>query len=102
TAAAAVVREPLRRRLLADALHVARLAHESRHARQAAALDADLGEDVVDQRRLPAIAQRRIDHLVGGAAMAATAAAVEAVDLQNTDGFHLLHPALCFCPPAAA
>ncbi len=78
--------------LLADALHVARLADEARHARNAAAFDADLGENLIDHRRLHAIAKRRIDHFVGRAAAAiAATAAVEAVDLKDADAFDLLH-----------
>src|SRR5271169_5221323 len=92
-ATAAAFRRFFRRRILADALHVAGLANEARHAGQAPALDADLGEDLVDHRRLHPIAQRRIDHLVGCAASAAiaAAAAVEAVDLEDANAFDLLH-----------
>src|SRR5271170_7123200 len=49
----------LRRTILADALHVARLADEPRHFRQAAALDADVGQNRVDERGLDAVAKRR-------------------------------------------
>ena len=76
-----------------DALHVARLADQAGHLGKAAALDADIGEDRVDQRRLHSVTQRRVDHLVGGAAAAiATAAtAVEPVDLKDADALDLLH-----------
>src|SRR6185437_9413888 len=53
---------------VADALHVARFTNEARHLGEASALDANFRQDRVDQRRLYAVAQRRIDHLVGGAA----------------------------------
>src|SRR6266480_687079 len=74
-----------------DALHVTRLTNKARHFRQASALDADIGKDRVDQRRLHAVTQRRVYHLVGGAAAAVAAAAVEAVHLQDADTFDLLH-----------
>src|SRR5829696_6622972 len=59
-----------------DALHVARLADEAGHLGNAATFDADIGEERVDQRRLHSVTQRRVDHLVGGAAAAATARAI--------------------------
>src|SRR6185436_10917175 len=76
-----------------DALHVARLADQAGHLGKAAALDADIGEDRVDQWRLHPVTQRRVDHLVGGAAAAIVAAApaVEAVDLKDADALDLLH-----------
>ena len=80
-----------RRCLLADARHIARLADQAAHLGEAAALDADIGQDGIDQRRLHAIAQGRIDHLVGGAAPAAAAAAVEAVERHDADALDLLH-----------
>ena len=78
---------------LLDALHVAGLADQARHLGEAAALDADIRQERIDQRRLHAVAQRRIDHLVGGAAaaIAAMAVAVEAVDLEDADALDLLH-----------
>ena len=82
---------PLRDADILDALHVARLANQAGHLGKAAALDADVGEDRVDQRGLHAVAQRRIDDLVGGAAAAAAAAAIEAVDLEDADALDLLH-----------
>ena len=87
------VRVLLRRGILADALHVARLADESRHLREAAALDADVGQDRIDQRGLDAIAKRRVDHFVGRAAPAVAAGltAVETVDLEDADALDLLH-----------
>src|SRR5579883_1992765 len=89
---AAAFRRLLLLRFLADALHVARLADKAGQAREAAALDTDLGQDLIDERRLHAVAQRRIDHLVGGAAAAAAAAAaVEPVHLQDADALDLLH-----------
>src|SRR5262249_23946905 len=86
------IRFSLARRIL-DALHVARLADQAGHLGEASALDADVGKDRVDQRRLDAIAKRRVDPLVGGAAAAATACAiaVEAVDTENADALDLLH-----------
>src|SRR3546814_20405583 len=61
-------------------------------ARHAGALDADLLHHRVDQRRLRAVAQRALDHLVGRRAMAAAAAAAaaEAVDVENADAVDLL------------
>ena len=83
------------RGLLADALHVAGFANKARHLGEAAALDADVGEDRIDQWRLNAVAQRRIDHLVGGAAPASTTAAADAagqtVDMQDADALDFLH-----------
>src|SRR3954469_15623387 len=78
---------------LLDALHVAGLADQARHLGEAAALDPDVREERIDQRRLHAVAQCRVDHLVGGAAatIAAAAVAVEAVDLEDTDALDLLH-----------
>src|ERR1700678_3563813 len=82
----------LRRGLLADALHIARLANETRHARYASAFDPDFGEDLVDERRLYTIAKRRIDDLVGGAApTAAATTAVETVDLEDANALDLFH-----------
>ncbi len=46
----------LRRGGLADTLQVAGLANEAGHLRETAALDADVGEERIDQRRLNAIA----------------------------------------------
>src|SRR5260370_12445051 len=80
--------------LLADALHVARFANEPRHLGETAALDADVGENGIDQRRLDAVAQGRVDHFVGRAASAPIAAAIaagQAVDVQNADALDLLH-----------
>src|ERR1700730_3918915 len=80
----------LRSGLLADALHVARFANEPRHLGETAAFDADVGENGIDQRRLDAVAQGRVDHFVGRAASAPVAAiaaiaAGQAVDMQNAD-----------------
>ena len=62
---------------------------------KAAALDADVGEDRIDQRRLNAVAQGRIDHFVGCAACTAVAvaavAAGQSVDVQDADALDLLH-----------
>ena len=79
--------------LLGDPLHVGGLAHQPAQSGEAAALDADLLEHLVDHRRLHAIAQRRLDHLVGRAAAgaAAPAAAAEPVHLQDADRLDLLH-----------
>src|SRR5262249_31415123 len=75
-----------------DALHVARLANEAGHLGEAAALDTNVRENGINQRRLHAIAQGGIDHLVRGAAPAiADAVAVEAVDLKDADALDLLH-----------
>src|ERR1700728_4084934 len=76
---------------LTDPLHVARLANEAGHSRKAPALDTDLGEDLIDHRRLHAVAQRRIDDFVGRAAPAAATTAIEAVNLQYADALDLLH-----------
>src|ERR1700722_19725131 len=86
----------LRCRLPADAPHVAGFANKARHLRKAAPLDTDAGENRIDQWRLTAVAQGRIDHFVGGAASAATAAATTAdptqpVDMQDADAFDFLH-----------
>src|SRR3954468_10949663 len=82
----------LTRRFL-DTLHVARFANEAGHLGKAAAFDADIGQDRVDQRRLHPVTQRGIDHLVGRAATASTTAvpAIEAVDTENPDALDLLH-----------
>ena len=50
-------------------------------------------QDRIDQRGLDAIAKRRIDHFVGGAApaIAARMTAIEAVDLEDADALDLLH-----------
>src|SRR5205085_11051846 len=68
-------------------------ANEAGHPGEAPALDADIGQERVDQRRLHSVTQRRVDHLVGGAAAAATARAiaVEAVDTQNPNALDFLH-----------
>src|SRR6185295_7672377 len=79
-----------RRRIL-YALHVACLTNEAGHLGKASTLDADVGEDRVDQGGLHAVAQRRVDDLVGGAAAAAAAPAVEAVHLEDADALDLLH-----------
>src|SRR6185312_7899262 len=79
---------------ISDALHVARLADQARHLGEASAFDADVGEERVDERGLNAIAQRGVDHLVGGAAAAvaiAAAIAIETVDLEDADAFDFLH-----------
>src|SRR6185437_4316528 len=74
---------PLARRI-PDALHVAGLADEARHLGEAAAFHADLGQNRIDQGGLYAVAKRRVDHLVGGAAAAiAAAVAGKAVDLKD-------------------
>src|SRR5258708_16432501 len=73
--------------LLADALHVARFANEPRHLGETAALDADVGENGIDQRRLYAVAQGRVVHFVGPAPsppIAAPIASVQSVALTNT------------------
>ena len=78
---------------LRDALHVARLANETAHAREVAAFDADVAQQIVDQRRLNTIAQRRVDDFVGGVAIAAAKArlaAVHAVELHDADVVDLL------------
>src|SRR6185312_14364813 len=87
------VRVFLRRRLLADALHVARLADEARHFGEAPALDPDVGQERIDERGLDAIAKRRVDHFVGSAAPAISVrmTAIEAVDLKDADALDLLH-----------
>src|SRR6266567_1066434 len=81
------------RGLLADTLHIACFANEAGHLRQTTTLDADVGEDRVDQRRLDAVTQRRIDHFVRCTASAAAVAgaAGQAVDVQDTDALDLLH-----------
>ena len=83
--------------ILANSLHIPRLADKSRHFRKGAALDANIRQQGIDQRRLDAITKRGIDHFVGRAApaIAAVAAipAMETVDLQDADGLDLLHRA---------
>src|SRR5215211_1608168 len=75
-----------------DALHVARLADQTGHFGKAAAFDADVGEQRIDQRSLHAVAQRGIDDFVGGAATAASAGpAIEPVHLEDADALDLLH-----------
>src|SRR5262245_25218307 len=76
--------------LLGDALHVGRFAHQAAEPRQAAALDADLFQHLVDHRRLHAVAQRRLDHLVGRIARGRAAATGQPVDMQNADALDLL------------
>src|SRR5262249_45345996 len=91
---AATSTSPALARGVPDALHVAGLADQARHLGEATAFAADVRQDGVDQRRLNAVAQRRVDSLVGGAAAAiatAMAVAVEAVDLENADALDLLH-----------
>src|ERR1700676_2600283 len=84
----------LRRGRLADALHVAGFANKTRHLGKTATLDADVGEDRIDQRRLNAVAQGRIDDFVGCAASAIAVATIvpgEAIDMQDADALDLLH-----------
>src|SRR5216684_115207 len=80
------------RGLLADTLHIACFANEAGHLRETTTLDADVGEDRVDQRRLDAVTQRRIDHFVRCTAPAAAvgSTAGQAVDVQDTDALDLL------------
>src|SRR6185369_9289086 len=72
-------------------------AHAADEALDVAAFDADLAQQLVDERRLRAIAQRRVDEPVGEAArvraVAATAiaAAAEAVDVEDLDALDPLH-----------
>src|SRR6266849_1828647 len=81
------------RGLLADTLHIACFANKAWHLRETATLDADVGEDRVDQRRLNAVTQRRIDHFVRCTASAAavSVAAGQTVDVQDADALDLLH-----------
>src|SRR5688572_10240470 len=75
-----------------DALQVACLADQAGQLGNASTLHPDLGQDRVDQRCLHAIAQRGVDHLVGGIAARATAASArEPVDVQDADALDLLH-----------
>src|SRR6516164_8567366 len=58
------------------------------HAAEATAFDADLLHQGIDHRRLHAIAQRRVDDLVGD--IAARRPALDAVDMEDLDAFDLL------------
>src|SRR5882724_10519393 len=81
------------RGLLTDTLHIACFANKAWHLRETATLDADVGEDRVDQRRLDAVTQRRIDHFVRCTASAAAVGgtAGQTVDVQDADALDLLH-----------
>src|SRR6267143_1565954 len=81
------------RGLLTDTLHIACFANKAWHLRETATLDADVGEDRVDQRRLNAVTQRRIDHFVRCTASAAAVGgtAGQTVDMQDADALDLLH-----------
>src|SRR5215203_2765586 len=70
------------------------------HPADVAALDADLAQELVDQRRLGAEAQGRIDDAVGQAAAdvaavdpatAAATAAAQPVDMEDLDALDALH-----------
>src|SRR6185369_1190055 len=59
-----------------------------------AALHADLAQQLVDERRLSAEAQRRVHHAVGDVAavgLSAAAAAAQPVDVQDADALDALH-----------
>src|SRR5712664_2054311 len=83
----------LRRGLLTDTLHIACFANKARHLRKTTTLDADIGEDRVDQGRLNAVTQGRIDHFVRCTASAAAVGgtAGQTVDVQDADALDLLH-----------
>src|SRR3984957_15108733 len=87
---------PFRWPLFAYRLHIPGFANKARHLGKAAPFDADVGEDRIDQRRLNAVAQGRIDHFVGGAAPTPTTAAAaetaaQTVDRQNADALDFFH-----------
>src|SRR5262245_9442440 len=81
---AALLRLSQRSNVLGVAQHVG-------HAAERAAFDADLLHEVVDHRRLNAVAQRGVDHLVGDVLARRAAAAAETVDMQDLDALDLLH-----------
>src|SRR6516164_2309380 len=74
------------------------VAQDFGHAAETAALDADLLHQGIDHRRLHAIAQRRVDDLVGD--IAAAASAVDAVDMENLDALDLLQRTHAFAHDA--
>src|SRR5690606_32369903 len=66
------------------------LAYQPALPRQAAALDADVGEQAVDQRRLDAVAERGVDDLVSRAPVPAAIPAGDPIELHDADVLDLL------------